>query len=148
MQLPTRDIRVLTVHVDSTEYTEWQLRTFHHDGKISSAWWEWGARPPLFAISTITYGFAVFVNPILGGGRLLETHFRLCCMHAKYCAALPLSLLTRRLQRDVVYFGWPIAPSYMSPNAEGGGSCGANKHSCVHSSPNKLWRSSITPYLL
>ncbi len=25
------------------------------------------------------------------------------------------------LQRDVVYLGWPIAPSYMSPNAGGGG---------------------------
>ncbi len=29
---------------------------------------------------------------------------------------------SRGLQRDVVYLGWPIAPSYMSPNAgEGGG---------------------------
>jgi hypothetical protein len=27
----------------------------------------------------------------------------------------------RGLQRDVVYLGWPIAPSYMSPNAEGRG---------------------------
>ncbi len=27
----------------------------------------------------------------------------------------------RGLQRDVVYLGWPIAPSYMSPNAGGGG---------------------------
>ncbi len=26
---------------------------------------------------------------------------------------------TRELQRDVVYLGWPIAPSYMSPNAGG-----------------------------
>jgi hypothetical protein len=25
------------------------------------------------------------------------------------------------LQRDVVYFGWPIAPSDMNPNAAGGG---------------------------
>ncbi len=32
-----------------------------------------------------------------------------------------LCLVTSRgLQRDVVYIGWPIAPSYMSPNAEGG----------------------------
>ncbi len=27
----------------------------------------------------------------------------------------------RGLQRDVVYLDWPIAPSYMSPNAGGGG---------------------------
>ncbi len=27
----------------------------------------------------------------------------------------------RGLQRDVVYLGWPIVPSYMSPNAGGGG---------------------------
>ncbi len=27
----------------------------------------------------------------------------------------------RGSQRDVVYLGWPIAPSYMSPNAGGGG---------------------------
>ncbi len=27
----------------------------------------------------------------------------------------------RGLQRDVVYLGWPIAPSYMSPNAGGWG---------------------------
>ncbi len=32
-------------------------RTFHHDGKISPAWWGWGggARSPSFIISTITY---------------------------------------------------------------------------------------------
>jgi len=28
--------------------------------------------------------------------------------------------ISKRLQRDVVYPGWPIAPSYMSPNAGGG----------------------------
>ncbi len=27
---------------------------------------------------------------------------------------------TRGLQRDVVHLGWPIAPSYMSPNSGGG----------------------------
>jgi hypothetical protein len=51
----------------------------------------------------------------------------------------------RGLERDVVYLGGPIAPSFTSPNA-GGGSCGisANEYSCVHHvtwSPNKLWRS-------
>jgi hypothetical protein len=27
----------------------------------------------------------------------------------------------RGSQRDVVFLGWPIAPSYMSPSAGGGG---------------------------
>ncbi len=47
-----------------------------------------------------------------------------------------LNVLTRgRLQGDVVYLGWPIAPSYMSPNAGGrGGGCvvSANVYSCTH----------------
>jgi hypothetical protein len=49
----------------------------------------------------------------------------------------------RGLQRDVVYRGWPIAPSYMSPNAGGvGGVAGFQPMStAVHRSPNKLWRS-------
>jgi hypothetical protein len=61
-----------------------------------------------------------------------------------YCLLVWFLLLgTRGFQRDVVYVGWPIASSYMSPNA-GGGSCGvsANEYnSTVHRSPNKLWRS-------
>ncbi len=28
------------------------------------------------------------------------------------------------LQRDVVFLGWPLAPSYTSPTVGGGGSCG------------------------
>ncbi len=44
----------------------------------------------------------------------------------------------RGSKRDVVYLGWPIAPSYMSQNAGGGGRgllrCGvsANEYSCAH----------------
>ncbi len=41
---------------------------------------------------------------------------------------------SRGLQRDYVYLGCPIAPSYMSPNAwVHGGSCGvsANEYSCT-----------------
>jgi hypothetical protein len=57
-------------------------------------------------------------------------------------------LLCRGLQRDVAYLGWPIAPSYMSPNVSEGGSCGvsANEYSC----PSKLWRSNskIGGYIL
>ncbi len=35
--------------------------------------------------------------------------------------------------RDVVYIGWPIAPTYMSPNA-GGGDCWVSvyEYSCAH----------------
>ncbi len=36
----------------------------------------------------------------------------------KYC-----SLVSRGLQRDVIYLCWPIAPSYTSPNARGKGGC-------------------------
>ncbi len=53
------------------------------------------------------------------------------------------SVRTRGSQWDVVYLGWPIAPSYMSPNAEGGESCGvsANEYSCTQEPIYKLWRS-------
>ncbi len=48
----------------------------------------------------------------------------------------------RGLQRDIVCLGWPIAPSYMSPNAGGGGVAGPQPMSiAVYRSPNKLWRS-------
>ncbi len=62
------------------------------------------------------------------------------CMGLHFCTVDP------GVYKDVVYLGWPIAPSYTSPNADGGGSCGvsANEYSCVHHvtwSPNKLWRS-------
>jgi hypothetical protein len=49
----------------------------------------------------------------------------------------------RGLQRDVVYLGWPIAPSYMSPNA-GGGRELRGFSQWVHlftRSRNRLWRS-------
>ncbi len=41
----------------------------------------------------------------------------------------------------VVYLGWPIAHSYMSPNAGGEGVAGSQLMStAVHRSPNKFWR--------
>ncbi len=48
-----------------------------------------------------------------------------------------LRVSSRGLQRDVVYLGWPIVPSCMSPNAGGGGSCGvsANEYSCTPQEP-------------
>jgi hypothetical protein len=61
--------------------------------------------------------------------------------------AAPIQIYTARvtvrirgLQRDVVYLGWPIAPSQMSPNA--GGVRGLSQWVQVGTwSPNKLWRS-------
>ncbi len=40
-------------------------RTFHHDGKISPAWWGWEvhASPPSFTISAITYRVVVSYAP-------------------------------------------------------------------------------------
>ncbi len=38
-------------------------RTFHHDGKISPAWWGWGgARPPSLTPSTITSKVVVYIQ--------------------------------------------------------------------------------------
>jgi hypothetical protein len=54
-----------------------------------------------------------------------------------------------RLQRDVVYLGRPIAPSYLSPNAgdRGGEGCGvsANEYSCAHGAQINF--RDLTPYL-
>jgi hypothetical protein len=52
-------------------------------------------------------------------------------------------IASRGSQRDVVYLGWPIAPSYMSPNAGRGRVAGFQPMSiqlCTWS-PNKLRRS-------
>ncbi len=41
--------------------------------------------------------------------------------------------LARGSQREVVYFGWPITPSYMSPNGgRGGCAVSVNGYSCAH----------------
>jgi hypothetical protein len=51
---------------------------------------------------------------------------------------------TRGLKRDVVYLGWPTAPSYISPKAGERGVAGSqpmSTHAGVHRSLNKLWRS-------
>jgi hypothetical protein len=40
-------------------------------------------------------------------------------------------LFTRWSLRNIFYLSWPIAPSYMSPNGEGG-ICAANECSCAH----------------
>ncbi len=45
--------------------------------------------------------------------------------------------------KQVVYLGWPMAPSYMSPNAGWVGELRRSQpmSTAVHRSPNKLWRS-------
>ncbi len=50
---------------------------------------------------------------------------------------------TRGLQIDVVYLVWPIAPSYMSPNAGVGGDAESQPWVQLYTglSPNKLWKS-------
>jgi hypothetical protein len=60
------------------------------------------------------------------------------------------------LQRDVIYLGWPIAPSYMSPMRGEGGMMGLSQWVQLHKwSPKKLWRSNsifniwvVVPYRL
>jgi hypothetical protein len=44
------------------------------------------------------------------------------CVGRDVCIEAPIILdkiLSKWFRRDVVYHGWPIAPSYMSPNARG-----------------------------
>ncbi len=49
---------------------------------------------------------------------------------------------SRGSHRDVVYLGWPIAHSFMSPKAGGGGLRGLSQRVWLGTwSPNKLWRS-------
>ncbi len=81
-------------------------------------------------------------NPGLPGGRQASL-----CRTLYFATPHPCnSVGDRGSQRDVVYLGWPIASSLMSPNAGGwGGFGGVGGHSqwvqlCTRS-PNKLWRS-------
>ncbi len=64
----------------------------------------------------------------------------------QFFAVLPV---IRGSQRDVVYLGWPIVPSYVSPNAGvgGGGGCrvSANEYSCAHGAQINF--GDLTPYL-
>ena len=70
---------------------------------------------------------------------------RICPLHSSYVAPstlFPARLASRGLQRYVVYLGWPIAPSCMSPNAGRGGDMGSQPmRIAVDRSPNKVWRS-------
>ncbi len=54
-------------------------------------------------------------------------------------AIIAITIYLRQKDR-IVYLGWPIAPSYMSPNA-GWGWRSQPMSTSAHRSPNKLWRS-------
>ncbi len=62
--------------------------------------------------------------------------FAFCCFLIGWPAGLCKS-------GDVVYIGWPISPSYMSPNAGGGGELRGSQpvSTAVYRSPNIHWRS-------
>ncbi len=54
------------------------------------------------------------------------------------------TIRTRGSQRNVVYLGWPIAPSYVSSNAGGGELRGLRHWVQLYTwSPTKLWRSNF-----
>ncbi len=53
----------------------------------------------------------------------------------------------RGLPRDVVYLGWPIATSYMSPNAGGGGGCGVSANEDSFTQGAQINFGDLTPYL-
>jgi hypothetical protein len=55
---------------------------------------------------------------------------------------LAMNIGCRGLQRDVVYLGWPIGPSYLSPNAGGGGGEFRGLSQWV-----QLYTGDLTPYL-
>ncbi len=105
------------------EHTEWQKMEMRTNG--SHAWRD-------YAISPLV--------PWLG---LMEQLENSLCLHGMIMGIS--YIIPRGLQRDLVYLGWPTAPSYMSPNAGGGGelrgSHPMSMSTAVHRSPNKLWRS-------
>ncbi len=52
----------------------------------------------------------------------------------------------RGLQRDIVYFGWPIAPTYMSPNVGEGGLQGISQWVQLYTGA-QINIGDLTPYL-
>jgi hypothetical protein len=57
------------------------------------------------------------------------------------------STFNRGLQRDVVYLGWPIASSYMSPNAKRGGELRGLKQWVQLYTGAQINFGDLTPYL-
>jgi hypothetical protein len=67
--------------------------------------------------------------------------------NGKYCIQIIIPmLLCRGSQRDVVYLGWPVAPSYMSPNTGGGGGvAGSSQWVPLYTGARNF--GDLTPYL-
>jgi hypothetical protein len=65
--------------------------------------------------------------------------------HVRSGSHKEMTCKVRGSQWDVVYLGWPTAPSYIRPNAGDGGLRGFSQwvQLCTWS-PNKLWRSNST----
>jgi hypothetical protein len=59
--------------------------------------------------------------------------------------------ITKRCLRDVFCLGWPIAPSYISPNAwvvvGGGGGCGFSANEYISAHGAQINFGDLTPYL-
>jgi len=77
------------------------------------------------------YSWQIYPLALSSNSRLMHVIYKcICILHPE-----------QGLQSGVAYLGWPITPSYVSPNA-GGGSCGSQTMStAVYRSPNKLCRS-------
>ncbi len=59
-----------------------------------------------------------------------------------YCSSILSRIaIAGGLQRDVIYLGWPIAPSYMSPMGGGGVAESQPMSTAVRGRSTKLWRS-------
>ncbi len=89
----------------------------------------------------------MLLGQVVSGASRYST-LKMTTPHSTAVQPMCLSRLTqiRRLPRDIVYLGWPIATSYMNPNAEGG-SCGvsANEYSCTQGAQINF--GDLNPYL-
>jgi hypothetical protein len=66
----------------------------------------------------LSLNMCLWLSPFISFGPEKWSFFiSLWSMHPRGIIEVILYIYSRGLQRDVVYLGWPIAPSYMSPNA-------------------------------
>jgi hypothetical protein len=94
-----------------------------------------------FFLLIILWGLCSYDREIVKG-QCHEFFRALMNRQSQYSIQPSLFSVIRGLEWDDVCLCWPIARSYMSPNAGGGGVAGSQPMStAVHRSPNKLWRS-------
>ncbi len=104
------------------------------------------------------YRFHTAVVPYLLGpaSLLLQRFCRFWWSCFRYCPCSCCSIKSsnildnraqRGLQWDVVYLGWPVAPSCMSPNAGGGESCGVSAMRVQLYTRAQINFGDLTPYL-